>query len=137
MSETPAPPAEPAVFEPAVDSVVADESLPPNPPDADVLPAEPPAFSAFSASDQDVLPPELVYPQLRSGPEPMPAPNPTTPYFELVVSEAGSVERVQLHGPEPSLQQRMMVSAAKAWRFRPATRNGGAVRYVLLMPIPQ
>jgi hypothetical protein len=31
----------------------------------------------------------------------------------------------------------MMVSAAKAWRFRPATKDGRPVRYTLRIPITQ
>ena len=56
--------------------------------------------------------------------------------MEVMVDESGRVLRVRLHPAEtPSLNNRMLVSAAKAWQFRPAIRGGHAVPYVLRIPV--
>jgi hypothetical protein len=56
-------------------------------------------------------------------------------YIELVIDEHGLVQRVRLDSAAPSLNDRMIVAAAKAWRFRPATRHGQAVPYMLRVPV--
>jgi TonB family protein len=50
--------------------------------------------------------------------------------LEFVVSESGAVEHVRLVSPANRYQERMLVAAAKAWQFRPATREGRPVRYL-------
>ena len=61
---------------------------------------------------------------------------PTGSAMEVMVDESGRVLRVRLHPAEtPSLNDRMLVSAAKAWQFRPAIRGGHAVPYVLRIPV--
>ena len=49
--------------------------------------------------------------------------------IELVVDTEGSVESVKLIGPHPSFHAKMLLSVAKAWQFRPALKNGRAVRF--------
>jgi hypothetical protein len=51
--------------------------------------------------------------------------------FELVIAADGSVETVRLLPGDrtPTVSESMMLSAAKAWRFSPATRGNQAVRY--------
>jgi hypothetical protein len=49
--------------------------------------------------------------------------------IELTISPDGSVESVRLLGNRRDLQGGMFLSATKAWRFRPATKDGMAVRY--------
>jgi len=133
-----------AAPEPVPPSVIADTPPPAlpveeNPPVPPAMPAREPIverLEPFTAADTEVEPPVLVYPQLRTGPEPG-APPPGTPYFDLLVNEAGLVEEVRLRGPAPSMQERMMVSAVKAWRFRPAMKDGEPVRYRVRLPIPR
>ena len=88
----------------------------------------------YSSVDADVVPPVLVHPQLPS--EPKADTTPTGSAMEVMVDESGRVLRVRLHPAEtPSLNDRMLVSAAKAWQFRPAIRGGHAVPYVLRIPV--
>ena len=99
---------------------------------ADATSPPPPRPVFFSGDDSDVEPPVLVYPQL---PRPEDATvSPGQSHFEILVNEVGTVERVRLMAPQARFQDRMMVSAAKAWRFKPATRDGEAVRYLLRIP---
>jgi hypothetical protein len=85
----------------------------------------------YSGADRDVEPPRLNRQQLPREPKP----GEDTGYFDLVVSETGVVERVQLVSPMLRFQERMLMAAAKAWTFRPALRNGEPVRYRLRMAI--
>ena len=54
---------------------------------------------------------------------------------ELVVSASGSVESAKFVTNPLNVHQSMLLSAVKAWRFRPAVRNGQAIRYRLRVPI--
>ena len=49
--------------------------------------------------------------------------------IELVISPTGSVESVRLIGDPRDVHDSMLLSAAKAWVFRPAEKNGVPVRY--------
>jgi hypothetical protein len=55
--------------------------------------------------------------------------------LEIVVGRQGDVELVKLHTPLNRYHERMVVSAAKAWRYRPATKDGKTVRYRLTVSI--
>ena len=55
--------------------------------------------------------------------------------FDMVIDEIGNVERIKLISPSNRYQERMLVSAAKAWKFRPATRDGRPVRFRLQVRI--
>jgi periplasmic protein TonB len=103
------------------------------PVEATSAPSPKPAF--FSGSDADVEPPVLVYPQLPEPPSASFAPGQA--YFEILVNEGGTVERVRLMAAQARFQDRMLVSAAKAWRFKPATKDGESVRYLLRVPTTQ
>ncbi len=48
--------------------------------------------------------------------------------LELVVSQTGAVDHVRLISPDNRYHDRMIVAAAKTWRFRPATKDGLPVR---------
>jgi len=95
----------------------------------------PPKPMFFSDGDGDVEPPVLVYPQLPEPPSSSVAPGQA--YFEILVNEGGTVERVRLMAAQARFQDRMLVSAAKAWRFKPATKGGESVRYLLKVPTTQ
>jgi hypothetical protein len=82
----------------------------------------------FSSESEDVSPPVGVRPQL---PRELPA-NLTTDQLsrvELIVSEAGIVDSVKLFGTPHSVHDFMFLSAAKAWQFHPALKDGVPVRY--------
>jgi hypothetical protein len=55
--------------------------------------------------------------------------------LEIVVGKQGDVETIKLHTPLNRYHERMVVSAAKAWRYRPAMKNGKPVRYRLTVTI--
>ena len=50
-------------------------------------------------------------------------------WLEMVIGRDGSVAFVKLHTPLNRHHERMIVSPAKAWRYRPATRSGKPVMY--------
>jgi hypothetical protein len=101
--------------------------------------AEPPSSridtGVYSRHDQDVEPPALAYPQLPSALPEIDHENGS--YLEVLVSERGTVDRVRLHSTHSTLHERMLVSAAKAWRFRPAVRDGVPVKYVARIAVPR
>jgi TonB family protein len=97
-----------------------------------VLAAAP--HGVYSAAHPDVIPPALVRAQMPERPiggVPMTRPG----VLELVVGDDGQVLSARLVPSSSRMQDRMMISAAKAWRFTPARRNGQSVRYRLQMPI--
>jgi protein TonB len=92
-----------------------------------------PESRVYSATDPGVDPPVIRWPQL-----------PTTAtadseaigsFMEVLVDERGEVVQVRLRSSEPSLNDRMLVSAAKAWRFQPAVKDGHAVPYRMRIPV--
>jgi protein TonB len=103
-------------------------------PDESAMPPEVPP-GPYTEADADVQPPVLVYPQLPT--EPRPSPPASAPHFELLVNERGEVDQVRLRATDANVQDRMMVSAAKAWRFSPATKDGKPVRYRVRVTIPR
>lgn len=55
--------------------------------------------------------------------------------LEMLIGLGGEVESVKLHTPLNRYHERMIVSAAKAWRYRPALKNGKPVRFTLVISI--
>jgi hypothetical protein len=82
--------------------------------------------ATFSGSDADVTPPVL----LGSGAPAAAAGAPAATY-QLIVDASGNVEQVQLIAGDRGMRESMMRAHVKSWKFRPATRGGGAVRYRL------
>lgn len=130
---------EPAAAAPNVealaDTSAVDPARPPLPPqesDVPIVAALRPGI-IYSADDVDVQPPVWhrhagVIPQVPGSLHPMPA-------VELVVSADGSVERARLHSGVRLLTDMSILSVAKTWRFDPALKEGGAVRYRLLVDL--
>jgi hypothetical protein len=81
----------------------------------------------YSQTDVDVDPPVLLHPQLP--PNLILAGENRMNVMELIVTETGAVERVQLIAGPSRLPDVMLLSGAKAWRFKPASLGGEAVRY--------
>jgi hypothetical protein len=82
----------------------------------------------FSSDSVGVSPPVGVRPQL---PRELPSylrPEQLT-RFDLVVSETGAVESIKLVGSPRTVHDSMLLSAAKAWQFQPALKDGHPVRY--------
>jgi hypothetical protein len=112
-------------------------------------PSEPPVLSReevtlvadttiYSARSANVVAAEGRRPQL-------PSVTPATPGvgrselrgIELVIRPDGSVESVKLVGPPRDIHDSMLLSAAKAWQFYPATKGGVPVRYRKTVWIPK
>lgn len=99
--------------------------------EASLLPAsllEVEDWTIYSAEDLEVVPPVSIHPRLPSEPPPG-IDVESLPLVELVIAASGEVESVRLRAPSPDVRTSMMISAVKAWRFQPATRQGRAVRY--------
>lgn len=86
----------------------------------------------FSAASADVLPPLPVWPHLPTSPKAGMRLE-DLPQVELVVTPTGEVESVKLVTQPARVTSAMMLSAIKAWRFAPATRDGRPVRYRLAL----
>jgi hypothetical protein len=91
---------------------------------------------------------EIVYTRADAGvvpPRPLSRQFPaTTPFgvpphrvgtLEMVIARDGTVEFVKLHTPLNRYHERMIVSAAKAWLYRPAMRAGKPVKFRLTVTI--
>jgi hypothetical protein len=83
--------------------------------------------AVYSGTDPGVVPPQSVYPKLPSNPPGVPAAGQTV--LDLLISIDGRVEHVRLRTPPRDIHEFMLVSAAKAWRFDPATVHGRPVRF--------
>jgi len=104
----------------------------PAPATAIVAAAVVPDTTIYAAVDTDVVPPSLLRSRLPADPQAGPGSD-SVPEIELVVSQAGEVELVKLLTPQAGVRSSMMLSAVKAWRFAPATRDGRPVRYRLVV----
>jgi hypothetical protein len=87
----------------------------------------------YTSADKDVTPPRPVGRQLSTAS--LSGRSPLTGRLELVVGLGGEVETVRLETPVNGYHDRMIVSAAKAWHYRPALRKGRPVRYSMVMSI--
>ncbi len=99
-----------------------------------MLPAPLLASVLFDGNDLNVTPPVALRHGLPTVTEDIPW-NADAGVVEAIVSSAGTVERVKLLPPPHSIHQSMSLSAIKTWRFRPATKDGRAVRYRLRLPL--
>lgn len=109
--------------------LVAYASEPSAPPDmtgAEEL--EPGIDPVFSPGSAGVSPPVAVRPQLPRELPPNVKPEQLC-RVELMVTEAGTVESVKLLGTPRSVHDSMLLSAAKAWQFHPALKDGRPVKY--------
>lgn len=92
----------------------------------------------FDGRDVDVTPPLMHQIRLRSAfhPGPLAQTMPEeTGLVEVVVSVSGTVESAKFVTKPFNVHEAMLLSAVKAWRFRPAMRHGRAIRYRLRVPI--
>lgn len=127
-------PSAPAAVAPIVTVLKDVDASRPTPVDAPSAPAD--AYAVYDGSDPSVEPPVLVRPQLRIVDATEGSTN-RGPYLELLVNAEGMVEKVRLESPRPSVRELMLMSAAKAWAFQPATKNNRPVSYTMRFPLPQ
>ena len=88
----------------------------------------------FDGGDLGVLPPVTLGTGLRTVTDGDPLQGEFA-VVEAIVSAAGEVEKVRLVSPPRSVHEAMLLSAIKAWRFRPATKDDHSVRYRHLIPV--
>ena len=88
-------------------------------------------LTIYSGKDADVDPPMLLHPQIPTNL--MLAGENRLNIMELLISETGAVDQVRLVAGPSRLPDVMLLSGAKAWRFKPASRDGEAVRYRALV----
>jgi hypothetical protein len=88
----------------------------------------------YTITDPGVTPPRPLGRQLSTASLSRRSLRPTG-RLEILVGRSGRVEAVKLDTPSNGYHDRMMVSAAKAWHYRPALRNGKPVRFSLVMSI--
>lgn len=81
----------------------------------------------YTAGDAEVVPAALLNPQLPSVP-PRYLTVDQLGVLDMIISETGQVEHVKLISIANRYQERMIVAAAKAWRFRPALKDGQPVK---------
>ena len=86
------------------------------------------AIEVFTAADSTVTPAVIVRPVLPKEP-PLGVPPDKIGTIDIVVDEQGDVLHVKLISPGNRYHERMLVSAAKMWKFRPAYKDGHPVRY--------
>lgn len=100
------------------------------------VPIDPTLGSMFDSRDTDVTPPRMHQIRLRSEFSPGPASEAAeTGLVEVVVSATGTVESAKFVSTPLNVHESMLLSAVKAWRFRPAMRDGQAIRFRLTLPI--
>ena len=113
---------------------VLEDVLPANASDVSEATSVESSDKVYSRSDASVTPPRQVYPALPARPSPGRRPEDLT-VLDLVVAADGQVEHVRLRTPPRDVHEFMLVSAAKAWRFEPATVDGRPVRFRLSVAI--
>jgi TonB family protein len=92
----------------------------PPPPDIDVL---------FTRQDANVEPPMLRYPQLTPPPVLPTSREVAVNRVEVVVAPDGTVERIRFVDGPVRMADVLLVQAVKTWKFTPALKDGGPVRY--------
>jgi hypothetical protein len=88
----------------------------------------------YTIADADVTPPVAVGRQLPSA-TPASLAGTKIGTLEMVISRDGQVETLKLRTPLNRFHERMIVSAAKAWRYRPALKNGRPVKFLVISTI--
>lgn len=116
------------------DLSIAASAPPPSPP-APTPPTLPTVAvpAIFSADDGGVVAPvplKQVLPAFQ-----MQTNGPTQGVLEIVVDERGLVQSAQMRSSINSRYDRLVLDAARTWRYQPATRQGVPVRYRKLVQI--
>jgi hypothetical protein len=127
---------------------VAEPAAPPTSSEIDARPStrdgrtNPPAQPTvtYGVEDLDVTPPRRISPGLLNVSSPSSGGRGDELVISVVVNETGSVESVSgVRAPRNIGESQLLMSAlstVKSWHFRPATRNGLAVRYRQLLAVP-
>jgi hypothetical protein len=100
-----------------------------NTPERSVVALDP---KVYTSASREVQPPVMYSPKL----PPLPPAEPNaigTNTMELLIDETGAVQRVLLTSRAVRLNDVQMLSAAKAWKFYPALKDGQPVQYRLAL----
>lgn len=98
-------------------------------------PAPAPERLIYSVEDPDVVAPMAIRQTLPPFPQGTGRELPAGGVLEVVVAEDGTVELAVMRSSIAALYDRMVVAAAREWRFRPASRMGVPVKYRKLTQI--
>lgn len=102
-----------------------------SPVSVDSAPATPLATGKYDASDTDVTPPVVLRQQLPPVPPMlMKLVTGKKGIVEITIEPDGRVGEAVMRESVHTAYDNMVVNATKQWRYRPATRDGVAVRYV-------
>jgi hypothetical protein len=88
----------------------------------------------YSPSDRGIVPPRELTRQFPAT-SPLGVPPHRVGTLDMIIDKEGGVEFVKLHTPLNRYHERHIVQAAKAWRYRPAMRNGKPVKFRLTVKI--
>jgi TonB family protein len=88
----------------------------------------------YTVADPDVAPPVMRSSDL---PQWRPSDGPASDAVEVTVSRDGGVEHIRLVSQPRRMIDMMALSAAKLWKFEPATKDGAPVRYRLVLASPR
>jgi protein TonB len=93
----------------------------------------------YSPSDTDVVPPATVRQDVPPYPGRVLVGG--SLMMDVIIDTDGSVESAMMGGPPNPAYDRLLLQAAKAWQYRPATLNGKPVKYrkriqLTLVPAP-
>ncbi len=113
----------------------ASAAAPPPPPLAPVpapvavaaVPSIPPPPKIYNAADANVMPPVAMNQALPAYPGQVLIPR--SGKIEVVIDESGAVESAVMTGSVTVAYDRLAVTAAKNWRFKPATIDGKPVKF--------
>ncbi len=87
------------------------------------------ASRIYTSRDQGVIEPVARGPFLPPPPPPG-MPESDMAVLDVLIDARGMVESAHLASPRNQFRARWFVSAAKAWRFQPATKDGQPVKYL-------
>lgn len=89
----------------------------------------------YGVDDVDVVAPVAVKQALPPFPQGTGRELPASGVLEIVIAEDGTVEFAVMRGSIAALYDRMVIAAARDWKFRPASRMGVPVKYRKLTQI--
>lgn len=93
-------------------------------------PASPAVPRTYASTDEGVIPPTTVKQEFPHVPKTaVPSSAMGKGMLELVIDERGQVESALLREPISPLYDRMLITTAKGWKYRPATKDGQPVRF--------
>ena len=96
-------------------------------------PQTPPAERIYTSEDGNVVPPAVVRQSLPPSPTAARARSQGT--LAIVVDESGAVETASMLGALNPVYDRVILEAARQWRYKPATLDGVPVKYRRIVQI--